>query len=156
MHTVQDSFTHTYRTDDHRSIVEVHNWIEDVTGDRRTDRDGPPHGEDIDECRCSRAWMLDLKDANHQASVDLLAVASMSGTRVEREAALDAFLDAWMNHVPGCTADNGYCTSPDPGDRFTRPCGGCSIGDPTGGTRGGGAILAVLVVVGLLAARRRS
>lgn len=156
LHVLQDSFTHTYRSADRRQIVEVANWVEDVTGDRSTRVDGPPHDDDMDSCRCQQTWMVQLEATTVQASVDLVTLASMEGTRTDREAALETFMDDWMSHRAGCTVDNQWCGSPDPVNLRERPCGGCSTAGASGRTSPSAWVLmAGVLALALCGLRRR-
>ncbi len=155
LHVVQDSFTHCYRTRDARSIAEVTNWVEDVTGERKLDRDGPPHQDSADDCQCGRQWVADLRASSLLASVDLITLASMEGTRPEREEALESFLRDWVSHVPDCTADNGWCASPLPVGVRESPCGGCSVSGVDSHGPGAALVACTVLVAALLARMRR-
>ena len=150
LHVLEDSFAHCFRTADRMGIVEVTNWIDDVSGRLDPDRDGPAHIDASDECRCNRPWGQPTYDAAVEASRELLALAYAPAGR---EAVLEAFLEEWMSHVPGCTASNGYCASPDPEDLAGDPCPGCDCSQSGSGPGSGAIALAVLLLV---LARRRA
>jgi hypothetical protein len=153
LHVLQDSFTHGYRTEDRRGIVEVMNWIDDVAGGLDQERDGPAHASAADDCRCGRAGGGATYDAAIEASAELLALASEPEQRHVREASLEEFLDRWVSHVPGCTRENAYCSSPDPVDLAGDPCSGCSAA--CGATRTAPAWPLLLLLAALALSRRR-
>ena len=153
LHVLQDSFSHCYRTEDRRGIVEVTNWIDDVAGDLDPERDGPVHSSAADDCRCDRAGGGVTYDAAVEASAELIALASQPEPRHVREESLEAFLDRWVSHVPGCTPGNDYCSSPDPVDLAGDPCSGCST--HCSGSRPVPAWALLLGVVSVLLVRRR-
>ncbi|MFP6687598.1 MAG: hypothetical protein VB934_22960, partial [Polyangiaceae bacterium] len=49
LHTLQDSFTHAFRTPDHKRITVLSNWVDQVD-DLVESRDGPPHLGQMDLC----------------------------------------------------------------------------------------------------------
>ncbi len=153
LHALQDSFSHCYRTEDRRGIVEVMNWIDDVAGNLDPGRDGPAHASAADDCRCGRDWGAATFDASVEASSELLALASGPGPRPVREAALETFLDRWVSHVPGCTRENDYCSSPDPVDLAGDPCSGCSAA--CGDRRPAPVWAPLVLLLALVLARRR-
>ncbi len=155
MHALEDSFSHSYRSGDRHGIVEVQNWIEDVSGSLSKDRDGPPHLSAADDCLCDREWAQPTYDAAYAAGRDLLAAASLPEPVDVREAAVSAVLDTWLTHVPGCDAGNGYCGSPDPVDLAGDPCSGCTLSShPTAGRPAAGWA-AVAFALALLSLRQR-
>ncbi len=50
IHTIQDSFAHTYRTPDDEHITAVVNWLDQVGGNFNEVTDGPPHSTELDRC----------------------------------------------------------------------------------------------------------
>ncbi|MFH1436882.1 MAG: hypothetical protein ABIJ56_14335 [Pseudomonadota bacterium] len=159
MHTLQDSFSNCYRSADRTGIVEAANWIDWATENLDVERDGPGHDNAADDCRCDRDWGQPTFDAVSLVTKRLLEIVSMDASRTDREAALEELLDAWVYHVPGCTASNKYCASPDPGDIADSSCGfcecsthPCSEGNPVSR----GFIVIVLAAIGMGMMRRRS
>ncbi len=106
LHLLQDSFTHTYRSDDLRTILEIQNYVESVGHDYDRDRDGPPHSNALDDC--TRPDAADVREAAVTASAALMS-ATFTYWREGRRDEVDAFLDAWMSLEPGC--EGGLCTS---------------------------------------------
>jgi hypothetical protein len=153
VHVVQDSFSHCYRTEDRLSIVEVANWVEDVSGRLDPSRDGPAHDDDADDCQCTRPLGQPTYDAVLAASTDLIRLASMDAPRPDVEAQLETFLDLWMSHVEGCTRENGYCESPDPAELASDPCQGCQCTLVRGRASQGGLVALALLAAALLVRR---
>ena len=109
LHTVQDSFSHSIRSDDFRQILHVMNYVEAIRNDIDEERDGIPHSESMDSCDEDTAPVY---DAAGRATVELMRVmtdATNSGQDVD--AALDAYFETWMVYRPGCTTANNYCDS---------------------------------------------
>lgn len=153
LHTVQDSFAHTFRSPDRRHIRTILNYIEYVNGDEVESRDGPLHRTGLDACDD----LDDLRTLNinvaTQASVDLLhAALDPALARDAKVAALDAVLAKYLVLDPGCTDANGWCDAPERQYEVAQSCG-CSVV----GARRNGALAAGGVLLGfaLLAARRR-
>lgn len=116
LHTLQDSFTHTFRSDDRRRVKVVLNWSDFAEGNLDERRDGPPHIVAMDQCRDQderlRPRLEDLKASALTASEDLL-YAALAGSTQGRSAAVDDVLDDWMQVEPGCNFDNGWCEAPE-------------------------------------------
>ena len=154
LHTVQDGFSHTYRSqEDPRLVIAVLNYAEEVEGKREGFPDGPAHSSTLDEC-------VDLDGLRKQriqlavdASADLLrATLDPALDRAGKEAAVEAMLDRYLSFREGCTADNGWCDAPEAEYEEQRGCV-CSLG--TRGSGGGGAALAGLAFVVLALRRKR-
>lgn len=145
-HTIQDSFSHTYRTEDRKQIVEVVNGVEEMVGrDFDPLRDGPGHLRVMDDCRCDRPMIDETLEAIREASAEYLQV--LYGNPETRGADLEIFLNRWFTHVPGCTAANEYCSSPEPRSYSEAKCGGgCSVCAPVT-DRGG---LGFLLIAGMV------
>lgn len=106
LHLVQDSFTHTYRTDDLRTILTIQNYVEAVGKHHDRERDGPPHSNALDDC--TRPDATDLREAAVIASAALMT-ATFTYWREGRRDEVDGFVSDWMSLEPGCEA--GTCTS---------------------------------------------
>ncbi len=106
LHLVQDSFTHTYRTDDLRTILTLQNYVEAVGKHHDRERDGPPHSNALDDC--TRPDTTELREAAVTASAALMT-ATFTYWREGRRDEVDTFVSDWMSLEPGCEA--GTCTS---------------------------------------------
>lgn len=93
LHLVQDSFAHTYRSDDGRSILAVQNYVEAVGGEYEVDRDGPRHSIALDAC--TDRDTAPLVEAATQASSELVEMA-MSYWTARDEAVVATFIDRWL------------------------------------------------------------
>lgn len=118
LHTIQDSFSHVYRTfPDLKAIETVLNWPDYVRGQIDESRDGPAHSFTLDECECDRDHNDATTQAAISASTDFLALlddddpASPSSV-ADRRARLEAFLDEWFTVTPGCNSSNNFCNNP--------------------------------------------
>jgi len=156
LHALQDSFTHTYRSEDLLSIVEVMNWIEMLDDSIDQERDGPAHDSDADACECDEEWIQDSREAATDATADLLEVMNADVSSAEREVSIDRLMDSWMAHVPDCTLENDYCGSPAPESFAGTPCSGCSIATKGSGGASSRWDLLLLVALGLFLVRRVS
>lgn len=153
IHTLQDSFSHTFRSPDRMRVRTVLNWIEYVEGHESEARDGPTHRNGLDKCDD----LDDLRTRNievaTQASVDLLvATLDPALSRDAKLAAVDATIARYLSYEAGCTEANGWCDAPERQYEVAAACG-CSVV----GLRSGGALAAGACVFGLaiIAARRR-
>lgn len=108
-HALQDSFSHTIRSPDHRQIVSVLNYVEAVSGELDEARDGIAHSDSLDTCEEATAPLV---AAAEQATVDLLSAAATSMGGDDDLDQTVAVLDAWVTYAGGCTLANGYCDSP--------------------------------------------
>jgi hypothetical protein len=153
VHTLQDGFTHTFRSADRLRVRTVLNWIEYVSGDDTESRDGPVHRNGLDQCDD----LDDLQTTNigvaTQASLELMrATLDPALTRDAKLAAVDATLAKYLTFEPGCTEANGWCDAPERKYEVTPGCGCSIIGLPSGGLLAGGACG---VGLALLFVRRR-
>lgn len=158
LHTLQDSFTHTFRTEDTRRVKVVLNWVDFAENEIDQRRDGPPHIVAMDQCRNQDDRLKDrleaLKSSALRASEEMLR-AALTGPVDTREAAVDAVLDDWMQPEPDCTIDNAWCEAP---EAALIPGPGCACragpGHRTNGTAAGLLLAAALLVVGRSRRRR--
>ncbi|MEO1267977.1 MAG: hypothetical protein AAFX99_07760 [Myxococcota bacterium] len=107
LHTLQDSFSHTVRSDDLTTIRHVMNFIDAVTTGHRPGRDGLAHSDAMDDC---------MGDASEIAAVALMAteeffIAAFDARAADSLDSVDAFMDRWFAYEPGCNADNNFCDS---------------------------------------------
>ncbi|MSP23660.1 MAG: hypothetical protein EXR75_00550, partial [Myxococcales bacterium] len=71
LHTLQDGFTHTFRSPDHRRVTVVLNWV-DALDDFDEARDGPSHMHDLDLCDDADELRRERHRRATEASVELL------------------------------------------------------------------------------------
>jgi len=152
VHTLQDSFTHTFRSSDRLRVRTVLNWLEYVEGDEVESRDGPLHRNGLDQCDdLDELRALNLATAT-QASIELLhATLDPTLSRDAKLAAVDATLAKYLTYEPGCTEGNGWCDAPERQYEVAASCGCSMIGTRSGGVLAGAGIFGVAVLV----ARRR-
>jgi hypothetical protein len=153
IHTIEDSFAHTFRTDDRMRVRTVLNWIEYVDNDEVESRDGPVHRSGLDQCDN----LDDLRSRNYgvatQAAIDLMhATLDPTLSHDAKLAAVDAVLVKYLSYEPGCTDANSWCNAPEQQYAIAPSCG-CSVV----GLRRNGALAGVLCMLSLafLIARRR-
>jgi hypothetical protein len=102
LHRVQDSFSHTLRSDDLRRVWQVVNYADGLHNDYDEARDGLRHSAALDGCGPTNAALV---AAATQASVELMQTASKGDEQLYQA------LDSWLTYQGGCTIDNGYCQS---------------------------------------------
>ncbi len=107
-HTLQDSFSHTYRSDDCSTIYAVGNYIDGISADYDEARDGPKHSDYLDMCQ--EPEVKPLADAATRATRELMgAVAIYWKTKDSKM--LEAVLKKWTQYKSGCGYANNYCGS---------------------------------------------
>ena len=153
IHTLQDGFSHTFRSPDRMKVRTVLNWIEYVEKTETETRDGPLHRNGLDQCDS----LDDLRTLNlgvaTQASTELLQTAlDPALTRDAKAAAIQILLDKYLAFEPGCTAENGWCDAPERQYQVAANCGCSTIGSPSGGAL---ALLSFAFGATWLARRRR-
>lgn len=153
VHTLQDGFTHTFRSADRLRVRTVLNWVEYVSGEEVESRDGPLHRNGLDQCDN----LDDLRQTNiataSVASTELLrATLDPALTREAKLAAVDATLAKYLSFEPGCTEANGWCDAPERQYQVGASCG-CSVIR----AQSGGALAAAAGILGVafLVARSR-
>jgi hypothetical protein len=106
-HTLQDSFSHSIRSDafELRKITHVLNYIDAISTRFAESRDGIAHSRYLDGC--VEGDVAELLRAADQATADLFDafLAMQQG----ETAALDEVFDAWLTLQEGCTWDNDFC-----------------------------------------------
>ncbi|MBX3273246.1 MAG: hypothetical protein KF729_23480 [Sandaracinaceae bacterium] len=153
LHALQDSFTHTYRSDDARRILVIQNYVEAVTPRHDEARDGPRHSDTLDDCRLPE--VAPLAAAATQASTEL--VGAVQRYWLDRDLApVEAALDRWTSVDPDCGAASDYCGSRWPALARTAETGpllGCAAA--SGGRSPRAPFAALSLACSALAARRR-
>jgi hypothetical protein len=118
LHTLQDGFSHTYRSHgDQLQVVTVTNFI-DLAEDRLVEeRDGPPHVlaldecEDLDELRTTR-WALAELASEELMRAALETAASADERTMRAQGVLDRYLSPSPN-AASCSAANNWCDAPE-------------------------------------------
>ncbi len=125
LHTVQDGFSHTYRTEDHLEVVTVLNYVE-LVEDTLSESDGPAHLAPLDACRNLDSLREERLEVAKQASAEfLVATLDPSLGRTEKLSAVDQLLERYFAHADGCNASNGWCEAPEA--KYKNPTRGCSL-----------------------------
>ncbi|HQP94863.1 MAG TPA: hypothetical protein PLY68_01555 [Myxococcota bacterium] len=107
LHTFEDSFSHTLRTDDLVQVVSVMNSIDAVSGDFDEDRDGLAHSLAMDRCMDDASGIAPVAAGAVRELVTATAVATNPGGVDE----IEQVLDRWLTLKPGCDRGNDYCDS---------------------------------------------
>ncbi|MFK8002150.1 MAG: hypothetical protein AB8H86_21325 [Polyangiales bacterium] len=154
LHTLQDSFSHTLRTQDMRRLVHIFNYIEAI-GDRHNDaRDGLRHSGELDSCIVGGA-SSSLFLAAREASTQLVEqVLNAEGSNLGDASAA---LDTWLGYEAGCTLDNDYCDNAfleTARIRTTAPVGSCGMAP--GHDAPSGSLMWAFLVIALFLLRRHS
>jgi MYXO-CTERM domain-containing protein len=145
VHTLQDGFSHTFRSADRLRVRTVLNWIEYVSGNEVESRDGPLHRNGLDECDGLDTLRQTNIDVASMASIELLhATLDPALARDAKLAAVDAVLAKYLSFEPGCTEANGWCDAPERQYQVGPSCG-CSVVRATSG----GALAAGAGLLGL-------
>jgi len=153
LHTIQDGFSHTYRTADHLQVVTVLNYVEYVEDRLDAAVDGPAHRSPLDECHGLDTLRQERLEVATNASHEFLQV--MLDPALEPDAKLartDALLDKYFTHRDGCDASNHWCDAPEESYRNESSGCQCAVVAPRGAWPGALG----LVAVALLGLWRRS
>ena len=117
-HALQDSFAHTYRSEDTTTIYSVGNFVEALSTDYDQARDGPRHSDQIDDCTLKEVQPLQESAtlATRQlflAARDYLKVQpdDVAGQEAKR-AQFEQLFDTWLGLDPNCSFADGYCETP--------------------------------------------
>lgn len=155
LHTLEDGFSHTFRSPDRTKVRVTANWTEQVEDKRVEERDGPAHRAEMDECDGLDPYRAKSFADADKASRELLhaVLDPRNATREQKLAAVDRTLDAWLSYEPGCTAKDQWCGAPE--NQYKVEASACAIAP---GRTGSALILGVLGIAGaaLLARRRRA
>lgn len=114
LHTLQDSFSHTYRTPDDLRVTTVLNWAELAEATHDPSVDGPTHAGQLDVC----VDLDDFRDGRlrmaRSASVELATLLyDRSLSADDKRAATQDILDTYLTYEPGCSASNNWCDAPE-------------------------------------------
>ncbi len=126
LHTIQDGFSHTYRTEDHLQVVTVLNYAEMVEDTHDLDEDGPVHRSPLDDCVDLDAFRAERLEVAIRAGEEFL-VATLDPLigRAEKMERVDALLDEYFTHVDGCDVTNDWCDAPE--EKYENSTLGCSV-----------------------------
>jgi hypothetical protein len=114
LHTLEDAFSHTYRTADGMKITVALNWVDEVAGTLVESRDGPRHVSELDACDDADALRTTRRLEATEASVALLTeTLDPAKTKEQKLIATDQILERYLGVSPGCTFDNGWCDAPE-------------------------------------------
>ncbi len=152
VHTLQDGFTHSFRSADRMRVRTVLNWIEWVNNNETESRDGPVHRNGLDQCDSLDPLRTQNMGVASQASLELMHAMLDPGARETKLAAVEATLAKYLTFEPGCTEANGWCDAPERQYQVSAGCGCSMLGGSSGGLAAGGVCL---LGIALLARRRR-
>lgn len=135
LHGLQDSFSHTLRSDDYRRIVHVMNYTDaiDPVEDYDEARDGLRHSVAMDYCDEENVAIV---EAAQRASTELIEAVAR-GWAVGDDTAARPVLDSWVSYEPGCSHPD-YCDSPwieYASSDVTMPLVECGLATGAGGRR---------------------
>lgn len=123
IHTIEDSFTHTYRTPDGKKVTTVLNWLQFVNGEHVEAEDGPPHSTALDQCDDADEMLRLRRELATRAATSMLRAAlTPELSREEKAAALEDILSEYLTYEAGCTADNAWCNAPETIHRDSSSC----------------------------------
>jgi hypothetical protein len=108
IHTLQDCFSHTLRSDDLHRIRQVLNFVDAATPHYRESRDGLPHSHVMDNCDDRRTIPIQLAA---ERSVRQLLGVLLADSDAAAESILDTLMQDWMERETGCDITNNYCDS---------------------------------------------
>lgn len=154
LHALEDGFSHTYRTEDGRTVTVALNWLDVVGGEHVESRDGPAHSSALDACDDADDLRTLRRELATDAATELLHAALAPGrTDEEKMQDVRTVLDTYFGFQPGCTAEDGWCDAAEA--RIPEP--GCGCATPGSDTPGGSAPAAALGgALGLAIVARRS
>lgn len=107
LHTFQDCFSHTIRSDNLERVLHVMNYTEAITEQHKPSRDGLAHSMAMDECH-DRAE--EIADVVRVATADYLTAFADEYTGRDPEA-IETVLGDWATYEAGCTVENDICDS---------------------------------------------
>lgn len=153
LHTLQDSFSHTYRTPDGLRVTVVLNYVDEIRDDLEEPIDGPPHKTGLDRCDDPDELRKQRRLLAIEASTALLrATLDPALDREQKLAAVDDVLETYVGYSPGCTFENDWCDAP---ENAIKDDSGCVCTSPAKAAPAPGGWAGGLLLVGLWIARRR-
>ncbi len=153
LHALEDGFSHTYRTEDGRTVTVALNWLDVVGETHEESRDGPGHSEALDACDDADDLRTLRRELATDASAELLHAALAPGrTDEEKMNDVRAVLDTYLGYQPGCTPDNKWCDAAEA--RIPAPGCGCTVVGQEPASKGTAAIV-VAGAIAFVAARAR-
>ncbi len=127
LHTLQDSFSHSYRPDDGTHVTVTLNYVDVVDKEYAAGRDGPQHSMELDRCDGTDPLQVRNRELATTASTEVLQTAlDVKLTRSEKLAALDVLLDKYLGYQSGCTSSNSWCAAPEAKLEAQKGTFGCS------------------------------
>ena len=155
MHTLEDSFTHNFRSqDDHLKVLVTENYVDYVNSNIVESRDGPTHRSEMDACEGLDSFRQRNLELATIASVDLLKITLGPATNDQKMQALEETMNTYLTYEPGCTAANHWCNAPE--NAYAVGATGCSVSGRRLASTFFGAAAFGLVGIALLARRRRA
>ena len=117
VHALQDSFAHTYRSDDTLQIYAVGNFIEAFNPEYNEATDGPRHSNHIDSCTYKDVFPL--RDSAVLATRELFlamkayfaVLPTQEEERAQARQQVESVLDKWLSYQSGCGLSQDYCDS---------------------------------------------
>jgi hypothetical protein len=146
IHAIEDSFTHTYRSQDGMQITVVLDWVDQANGKLVEATDGPAHSTDLDRCDDPDDLRQRRRElATEAATAVLRTTLDPNQTNDQKMAAVEVILDQYLSYAPGCSFDNQWCQAPE--HTYGNGQGlGCSMG----GSENRTSVFGWAVIVGLL------
>jgi len=136
VHALEDSFAHSYRTNDATKITASLNFLGVQRGNLDEAVDGPPHRVGLDECTGLDRERETKLSAAEKAATDLVLAALGPASHEAKIAAAGQVLDTWLTYKPGCTYANRWCNAP---EQAYEESVGCAVGR-NGALHGGGLV----------------
>jgi hypothetical protein len=151
LHTIQDSFSHTFRSvHDRRRVTVVLNWVDDVNHDLDESVDGPAHMRELDRCDNPDALRKERRRLATEASAAALRALLDPGLdQAGREDGIDAMLDEYLafDETAECSASNRWCDAPELAYKDPN-CGCAVIGRSTRSTAGASWLACAMIAFG--------
>lgn len=151
LHTLQDSFSHSFREPEQLRVRSVLNFVDSVSNHLDPIRDGHPHLEVMDGCREESSGQQKRRVQATEASVALLqAIAKEAQMPGISPSPVGVVLDRYLTRIPGCHAGNGFCDAPEPGE-----AAGCSFAAAAPRGTSPGSLVALLLLFKTVRRQRR-
>ena len=154
LHTLQDAFSHTFRSADRTKVHAVLNWLDYADGTAVERRDGPSYRAPLDQCEGLDTLRAENFDVATRASRELLTIAlDPSRSYDAKLAQVDALLGTYLTIEPGCAFENGWCDAPErryetgPRPQLVGEGSGCAIAHGGGGDSGSAPIFFVALAL---------